>query len=68
LPGPTIGGFIGENLGLQNVFFITGAMLFVAFIATAFFVKESLTRQDKKTLSFKEVWNTIPEKNLTIPS
>jgi DHA1 family multidrug resistance protein-like MFS transporter len=66
LLGPTIGGFIGENFGLQNVFFITGALLFVAFITTALFVKESFTRQNKKALSFKELWYLVPEKSLTI--
>lgn len=66
LIGPTIGGFIAENFGLQNSFFITGALLLIAFITTALFVRESFTREDKKTLSAKEVWNVIPEKSLTI--
>ncbi|MDR3595286.1 multidrug efflux MFS transporter [Clostridium sp.] len=66
LLGPTIGGFVGETFGLQNVFFITGALLFVAFITTALFVKESFTSEGKKVLSFNEVWNTVPEKSLTI--
>jgi MFS family permease len=66
LLGPTIGGFVGETFGLQNVFFITGALLFVAFITTYLFVKESFTSEGKKVLSFKEVWNTVPEKSLTI--
>jgi DHA1 family multidrug resistance protein-like MFS transporter len=66
LLGPTIGGFIAENFGLQNVFFITGAMLLIAFITTALFVKESFTREDKKTLSIKELWHLVPEKSLTI--
>ncbi|MDP4182786.1 MAG: multidrug efflux MFS transporter [Bacillota bacterium] len=65
LLGPTIGGFIGESLGFQSVFFITGALLMVAFITTVLFVKESFIREDKKTLSMKEVWNTLPEKSLT---
>ncbi|NOU98714.1 multidrug efflux MFS transporter [Paenibacillus planticolens] len=66
LLGPTIGGFIGENVGLPDVFYITGALLLVSFLTTALFVKESFTRQDKKILSFKEIWPTIPEKSLTI--
>src|SRR6266700_1329206 len=48
LLGPIIGGFIEESFGLQNVFFITGALMLVAFITTAFFVKESFTRESKK--------------------
>lgn len=65
LLGPMIGGYIGENFGLQNVFFITGALLLIAFIATVFFVKDSFIRQDKKALNAKEIWNTIPNKSLT---
>ncbi|PHA02514.1 MFS transporter [Bacillus pseudomycoides] len=66
LLGPMIGGFIEGNFGLQNVFFITGALLLISFITTALFVKESFTRQDKKALSNKEIWNIVPEKNLMI--
>jgi DHA1 family multidrug resistance protein-like MFS transporter len=66
LLGPTIGGFIAENFGLQNVFFITGILLFASFITTMLFVKESFTRQNKKALGTKEVWNSVPDKSLTI--
>ena len=66
LLGPMIGGYLAENLGLQNVFFITGALMLIAFITTALYVKESFTRQYKKTLSVKETWNIVPDKSLTI--
>jgi len=66
LLGPIIGGFIEESFGLQNVFFITGALMLVAFITTAFFVKESFTRESKKTLGVKEIWNIVPDKSLTL--
>ena len=66
LLGPIIGGFIEESAGLQNVFFITGALMLVVFITTAFFVKETFTRESKKTLSVKEIWNQIPDKSLTL--
>ncbi len=64
LLGPVIGGYISENFGFQNVFFITGALMLVAFMITVFFVKESFSRQDAKTLTVGEVWNTIPNKNI----
>lgn len=64
LLGPVIGGYVGENLGLQNVFFVTGALMLVAFVITIFFVKESFIRQDTKTLTAGEVWNTVPNKNI----
>ncbi|HEX2927530.1 MAG TPA: multidrug efflux MFS transporter [Ruminiclostridium sp.] len=66
LLGPTIGGFIGDNLGLQSVFFITGTLLIIAFITTALFVKESFTRSTKKAAGIKELWLGIPEKGLTV--
>lgn len=66
LLGPTIGGFIDEILGLQSVFFITGALLLISFITTLLFVKESFVREDKKVLTIKEVWSTVSEKSLTV--
>jgi MFS family permease len=66
LLGPTIGGFFAESLGLQSSFFITGGLMLIAFITTALFVKESFHREDKKTLSIKEVWSSVPEKSLTL--
>lgn len=66
LLGPMIGGYISEYFGLKNVFFITGGLLFVAFITVALFVKESFTPSNKKSLSLKGVWESVPEKALTI--
>ncbi|GHO60514.1 multidrug efflux MFS transporter [Ktedonobacter robiniae] len=66
LLGPIIGGGIEESLGLQNVFFLTGALLLVVFLTTLFFVQESFTRGGKETLRVKEIWNTIPNKSLTV--
>ncbi|RII34348.1 MFS transporter [Clostridium chromiireducens] len=66
LLGPVIGGYISEYFGLKNVFFITGGLLFVAFITVALFVKESFTPSNKKTISLKGVWESVPEKTLTI--
>ncbi|MBC3796890.1 multidrug efflux MFS transporter [Acetobacterium tundrae] len=66
LLGPMIGGYIGENLGFQNVFFITGALMLIAFVTTALFVKESFIRKDKKTPRIKEIWRSVPDKNLTM--
>ncbi|WP_152393825.1 multidrug efflux MFS transporter [Paenibacillus guangzhouensis] len=66
LIGPTVGGFIAEHAGLRSSFFITGALLMIAFVTTFVFVKESFVRTDKKTLKMKEIWRAVPEKNLTI--
>lgn len=66
LLGPVIGGYISEYFGLKNVFFITGGLLFVAFITVTLFVKESFTPSNKNTISLKGVWESVPEKILTI--
>ena len=66
LLGPLIGGSIAEAFGLQNVFFLMGGLLLLAFITTALFVKESFVRQNKKIPRMREVWGRIPEKTLTI--
>ncbi|MCR3760707.1 multidrug efflux MFS transporter [Clostridium felsineum] len=66
LLGPTIGGFIEEVFGTQNVFYITGMLLIIVFIATMIFVKEKFVRSNEKISTTKEVWNSVPEKSLTI--
>ncbi|EKQ50318.1 MULTISPECIES: multidrug efflux MFS transporter [unclassified Clostridium] len=66
LLGPTVGGFIDEILGLQSVFFITGALLLISFITTLIFVKESFVREEKKIITIKEVWSSVPQKSLTV--
>lgn len=66
LLGPMIGAYLEENLGFQSVFYITGALLLVAFITTALFVKESFTRKEKEVHSTKEIWSVIPNKGLTV--
>ncbi|MCS7460602.1 multidrug efflux MFS transporter [Paenibacillus doosanensis] len=66
LLGPTIGGLISESFGMQNVFFITGALFLVAFITTLLFVTESFERREQKVLTLKELWRQTPEKSLTM--
>lgn len=66
LMGPLIGGLIEDFVGLRPVFFLTGALMFVVFFITFFFVREDFTREDTKVSSLREVWNSVPEKNLTI--
>ncbi|GJM68935.1 hypothetical protein HMSSN036_11510 [Paenibacillus macerans] len=62
LLGPTIGGFIGENFGLQTTFFLIGALMLIAFLLTLFFVKEDFVRTENKVPGIKEIWSGIPEK------
>ena len=66
LLGPIIGGSIAENFGLPSVFFVTGALMMVAFITTAFFVQESFTRPEKARLGIRQVWRGVQDKELTV--
>ncbi|WP_195970869.1 multidrug efflux MFS transporter [Clostridium thermobutyricum] len=66
LLGPTFGGFIGDTFGFRNVFFITGGLLFIAFITTLLFIKEDFVRNEKMEFSTKELWNTLPQRGLTL--
>lgn len=65
LLGPTIGGFIGESFGYKNIFFITSILMLLVFITTLLFVKENFVKEHKKVMKIKEVWNSVPLKNLT---
>ncbi|MBD3920525.1 multidrug efflux MFS transporter [Paenibacillus sp. PR3] len=66
LLGPTIGGFIAENVGMRDVFVLTGGFMLIAFFCTLFFVKETFVREDKQVISARELWRQVPEKSLTI--
>ncbi|MFF7710568.1 MFS transporter [Pseudomonas sp. NPDC007930] len=41
LAGPLIGGLLPPLVGIRNTFFLAGAVIFVAFLATALLLKES---------------------------
>lgn len=64
--GPIIGGYIAESFGLRNIFFITGILMLIAFITTALFVKETFKRENANTLRTREIWKTLPNKDLVI--
>jgi len=70
LLGPIIGGFIEDTVGLRPVFYITGGLVFIAFVLTLFFVKEEVVREPhgetRRVRSVREIWNDIPEKRLTV--
>ncbi|WP_241242904.1 MFS transporter [Paenibacillus whitsoniae] len=66
LLGPLFGGFIAEHLGFKAVFFITGGFMFIAFLTTALFVKETFKREERERQTMRELWSRIPEKSLTI--
>jgi MFS transporter, DHA1 family, multidrug resistance protein len=66
LLGPLIGGYLAETWGLRSVFFGTGTLLLIAFMASLLFVQENFKPPTKSVLSFREVWNLIPNPGIMI--
>lgn len=66
LLGPTLSGLIEAALGLKAVFFIMSGLLMISFIITLLLVKESFVRNDKKIQGLGEIWNSVPQKELTV--
>lgn len=66
LLGPTLSGVIEATLGLKAVFFIISGLLFVAFIITLLLVQESFVRNNRKSQGVRDIWNMVPQKELTV--
>lgn len=66
LLGPTLSGVIEATLGLKAVFFIISGLLFIAFIITLLLVQESFARNYKKSQGVRDIWNMVPQKELTV--
>ncbi|WP_435954268.1 multidrug efflux MFS transporter MdtG [Dryocola sp. BD626] len=50
LLGPVIGGLLADSYGLRPVFFITATVLFLCFILTLLYIRESFTPVNKKDM------------------
>ena len=67
LVGPLVGGALPPLIGIRNTFFIAGAMIFCAFIATTLLVKEqAVERPRDKTHEAHEAhaqtgWASVPD-------
>ncbi|MGL5414648.1 MAG: multidrug efflux MFS transporter [Clostridium sp.] len=66
LIGPLVGGYLADAIGIRNVFFIIGGLLFLVFIATTLFVKEKFEVIKTNELNIKEFWKLIPDKTLIL--
>lgn len=66
LIGPLVGGYLADTIGIRNVFFVIGILLFITFIATIIFVKEDFEFIETSKLKFKEVWKIVPEPQIII--
>ncbi|MDR0458116.1 MAG: MFS transporter [Burkholderiaceae bacterium] len=62
LAGPLIGGALPQRIGIRNTFFAAGAVIFAAFLATSFLLREqraSATHAGKKA---RADWSAMPGK------
>lgn len=64
LVGPLVGGMLPPLIGIRATFFAAGAMIFVAFLATAFLIREQKrTPTEKKQSGTPEAgWAAVPDK------
>ena len=62
LAGPLIGGSLPPLIGVRATFFAAGALIFVAFLATAFLLKEDPRLAPKKTEKQRVDWQAIPDR------
>ncbi|MDR0478735.1 MAG: MFS transporter [Burkholderiaceae bacterium] len=63
LAGPLIGGVLPQHIGIRKTFFAAGAVIFAAFLATLFLLREqrqsATGRADKKA---RAGWSAVPDK------
>jgi MFS family permease len=62
LAGPLIGGVLPPLIGIRMTFFASGAMIFVAFLATAFLIKEEPRPVRIANAQREGAWISIPNK------
>jgi MFS family permease len=62
LLGPLVGGSLPPLIGIRATFWGAGALIFVAFLATVFLVKESPRPPQAKKARPKSGWSEIPAK------
>ena len=63
LLGPLIGGSLPGLVGVRTTFFLAGGLIFLAFLATCFLVREDRSRYDKAARrATKGAWGMIPDR------
>lgn len=67
LLGPLMGGLMADSYGLRSVFFITSLVLFLCFVMTLFFIRESFTPVSKKDmLHVRQVLTSLKNPRLVL--
>ncbi|GHU45349.1 multi-drug resistance efflux pump PmrA [Bacilli bacterium] len=65
LIGPSIGGFLAQSVGMENVFLITGGILLLVTLLTVCLVKEDFTPVEKRDLlSTKEILARVTNRQI----
>jgi MFS family permease len=64
LIGPLVGGSLPPLIGIRDTFLCSGALIFVAFLATVLFVKEAPRQGQAVKTRPKGGWSDIPNKGV----
>lgn len=63
LLGPLLGGVMPGLIGIRETFYVAGGVIFVAFVATAFLVREDRSAYRKGVRKItKRAWSMIPDR------
>ncbi|MDU4960728.1 MAG: multidrug efflux MFS transporter [Sporomusaceae bacterium] len=65
LLGPLFGGYLAAIAGIRSNFIAIGVLLLIAFFASLFFVQEQFTASDRPTLNLSELWQRLPQPQVT---
>ena len=66
LAGPLIGGFLPPLIGIRMTFLAAGAIIFVAFLATTFLIKEEPRPRRRGAVKQKVGFASVPDKGPVI--
>lgn len=62
LIGPLIGGVMPQLIGIRATFWASGAVIFIAFLATAFCIKEDAATTKHAKKDMQRGWAAVPDK------
>ena len=62
LVGPLVGGGLSSVIGVRATFFLAGAVIFVAFLATTLFIREVPRGRGSARRHVRRPWSLIPDR------
>jgi MFS family permease len=62
LVGPLIGGVLPPLIGIRSTFLLSGAVIFLAFLATTFLIREEPRPRQSRAGKIPGLWSQIPDK------